>query len=296
MKRISLFLMILAFQSFYLHVIPRGGETGWRNPLALNGSGIGRAVSRWLTDQADIAFHSGAKSSEAVEEDVGPIVKSFNPLGAQVDRLANRLSLTYAARHSSGRISPAQARQSLQRTEFWLRTAFELDPSNFRAYDAYYNFLTVDVRETEFGKVDVPYYSGTQQDRHDRALAITRRASESFRLKGVDPEQYLGAALAWLNYQQLLAPDIKQVRQGGRARREYIRVSEDAARHMTELLAQAEVIHQKREKTGEWQSRSQERQVDYTTTLHFIASLRTALERSIEREKRALSLESASTT
>jgi len=119
------------------------------NWMALDGSGFGRALSRAGVSKADVSWHHGLV--------FGRPNRAYNPLSRWLDagmnslgfggRLAYRPVALYPIR-------PFEVREVLRTTERRLRTAFDLDPGNYRAFAAYLFFLNNEISESEFGSAE----------------------------------------------------------------------------------------------------------------------------------------------
>src|SRR6516165_7636074 len=137
------------------------------NIFALRESGLGRMASRAMTKDADRSWHHGLTApSQAL---------ASNPLSRWIDQ--GVVSLGFQGRlayrpPSKFPIRPSEVREVLAKTEKDLSTAFTLDPGNYEAYDAYIMFLTTQIRETEFGSMDVQKEEGDDAPKvqqHDKA-------------------------------------------------------------------------------------------------------------------------------
>jgi hypothetical protein len=116
------------------------------NPFAIKESGTGRSLSRVLSEEANTAFHHGLFER-------GPR-RAANALSGWLD--ADIASLGFPGRLKYRPVAqfplkPFEVKQALEQTEKNLRFAFELDPGNYTAYDAYQFFATTEVVQTEFG-------------------------------------------------------------------------------------------------------------------------------------------------
>lgn len=119
------------------------------NWLALNGSGFGRALSRAAVGKADESWHHGLVFSRPD--------RAYNPLSRWLDAGMN--SLGFAGRLAYRPVAiypirPFEVREVLRTTERRLRTAFDLDPGNYRAFAAYLFFLNNEVKQSEFGRAE----------------------------------------------------------------------------------------------------------------------------------------------
>lgn len=114
------------------------------NPLGLKGSWAARWLSRTLTDQADDAYHGGAKH----DVKFSPVT----PLGKLVERVVG-------GRGEDGRTgrqrSDEQAQLAYaQSVRNWLQFARDIDPSNFNSFFVYHNWLVEGFAEVEVGGND----------------------------------------------------------------------------------------------------------------------------------------------
>jgi hypothetical protein len=119
------------------------------NFLALNGSAFGRALSRAGVSDADQSWHHGmvfSRPNRAYNAFSQWLDAGMSSLGFQ-GRLAYRPVAQYPIR-------PFEVREVLRTTERRLRTAFDLDPGNYRAFAAYMFFLNNEVKESEFGSAE----------------------------------------------------------------------------------------------------------------------------------------------
>jgi hypothetical protein len=118
------------------------------NPFAIKESGIGRTLARALTEEANTSYHHG------LFEHRPPT--STNPLSRWLD--TGNVSLGFQGRLHYRPVEqyplrPFEVKQALEQAEKNLRLAFELDPGNYTAYDAYLFFLTNEVTQTEFASM-----------------------------------------------------------------------------------------------------------------------------------------------
>jgi hypothetical protein len=131
------------------------------NPWALKESGLGRTLSRALTEEANTSYHHGLFERRPPT--------STNPLSHWLDTGSVALGfqgrLTYRPIEQYP-LRPFEVKQALEQVEKNLRLAFDLDPGNYTAYDVYFFFLTNEVSETEFASM-----SGTQLKDDDDASA-----------------------------------------------------------------------------------------------------------------------------
>jgi hypothetical protein len=126
--------------------IPAGAPR-W-NPLAIKESGFGRTLARALTEQANASYHHGLLERKP------PM--STNPLSHWLD--AGSVALGFQGRLKYRPVEqyplrPYEVKEALEQVEKNLRLAFELDPGNYTAYDAYFYFLTNEVTQTEFASL-----------------------------------------------------------------------------------------------------------------------------------------------
>lgn len=117
--------------------------------MALNGSGFGRALSRAGVSRADESWHHGLVFNRPN--------RAYNPFSRWLDSGMN--SLGFAGRLAYRPVAlypirPFEVREVLRTTERRLRTAFDLDPGNYRAFAAYLFFLNNEVKESEFGSAE----------------------------------------------------------------------------------------------------------------------------------------------
>ena len=118
------------------------------NPLALKESGIGRTLARVLTEEANTSYHHGLFEHRAPT--------STNPLSHWLD--TGNVALGFQGRLKYRPVEqyplrPFEVKQALEQVEKNLRLAFDLDPGNYTAYDAYLFFLTNEVTQTEFASM-----------------------------------------------------------------------------------------------------------------------------------------------
>jgi len=263
-----------------------------KNPMAILGSGLGSGLSRWLTDVADSAYHHGSDEKDDDEKDgsEGGVQKkvadtlNHRPLSAPIDHLAKQLSVFTALQAMEGRVPQGAVRQALQRAEFWERAAFELDPGNYRAYEAYLLLLTTDINKTEFGALLTPQYSAAEkQARKKMAIDISEIALASYRLRGSDIEQYLGAASTWFNLLDLQAPYyLKDAKP--QEMKEFLRLSERCLPKMREMLDSAKRVMEQNIASGQFAKLSDERQKDIQTGIYMLERLYDAAMKQYSRE------------
>src|ERR1700740_2112490 len=116
------------------------------NPFAIKESGFGRSLSRIFTEQANTAYHHGLLA-------IGQ-PRVANPFSRWLDAGNNALGFEGRLKYrpvNNYPLKPFEVKQALQQAEKNLRLAFELDPGNYAAYDAYQFFLSTEVTQTEFG-------------------------------------------------------------------------------------------------------------------------------------------------
>jgi hypothetical protein len=262
------------------------------NMFALRESGLGRMASRAMTKDADRAWHHGLTAP------IQP--QASNPLSRWIDQgvfslgFQGRLAYRPASKFP---IRPCEVVEVLAKTEKDLSTAFMLDPGNYEAYDAYVLFLTTQIRETEFGSMDVQKQedndtsSVKSDDKKDdggdddddfaavqrfrkweeqeqcrrnlRAVSVTDYAISRFAPKETDPERHLGLAMVYYNRFALLAPDIPSRKSSFVARQLFHTQALQTAEKMKNCLQNAQTRQQGMIESGVWQSRSEARLSDY---------------------------------
>jgi hypothetical protein len=119
------------------------------NPFALKESGFGRTLARVLTEQANTSYHHGLLEGKP------PV--STNPFSHWLDAGENSLGFQGRLKYrpiDQYPLRPYEVKQALEQVEKNLRLAFELDPSNYTAYDVYFFFLTTEVTQTEFASME----------------------------------------------------------------------------------------------------------------------------------------------
>ena len=266
-------------------------ETARWNMLALRESGLGRTASRAMTKEADVSWHHGLTAPKQVQ--------TSNALSHWIDQ--GVVSLGFQGRlayrpPSKFPIRPSEVREVLAKTEKDLSTAFTLDPGNYEAYDAYIMFLTTQIRETEFGSMDVQKEEGPkasvkaddkkdaggdddddlaavqrfrkweekeQRQRNLRAVAVSDYALSRFTPKETDPERHLGLAMVYYNRFALLAPDVPSRKSSFIARRLFETQALHTAEKMQKCLQNAQSRQQSMIASGVWQNRSDARLSDY---------------------------------
>ena len=134
------------------------------NPLALKESGFGRTLARVLTEEANTSYHHG------LFEHKPPI--NTNPLSRWLD--GGNVALGFEGRLKYRPVTqyplrPYEVKQALEQVEKYLRLAFELDPSNYTAYDVYFFFLTNEVTQTEFASLAGAQLKDEDDDSSDPA-------------------------------------------------------------------------------------------------------------------------------
>jgi hypothetical protein len=266
-------------------------ESARWNMFALRESGLGRMASRAMTKDANSSWHHGLIEPKQVQ--------GSNPLSHWIDQ--GVLSLGFQGRliykpTSKFPIRPFEVREALAKTEKDLSTAFTFDPGNYEAYDAYVMFLTMQIRETEFGSMDSQkqeddntseeevdkagsssdddddfaavqrfrkWAEEEQRRRNSRAVSVTDYAISHFAPKETDPERHLGLAMVYYNRFALLAPDIPSRKSSFMARRLFETQALQTAEKMKECLLFAQSCQQDMIASGVWQNRSQARLDDY---------------------------------
>ena len=242
------------------------------NPFGIVGSGLGRTFCRLLTDQANTAFHYGIPepSHSATPTALSEFMEKMNS------------SCIPIARRSPP--NNAETLAALRRAEYLLKTAFDLDPSYYPAYEIYFFFLTENPR-----KADGDAWRGAESYRSDlqsdtaglsigrsehqgrllKALLITHKALASYRLD--DPEQSVDAALAVYNQYSLLAPQDRS-----KNKDDSLRLKKKAAAEMAVLLDNAREKLKQKQWDHEWE-RSPSRKADYAKDYRFASRLRAVL-------------------
>jgi hypothetical protein len=268
------------------------------NWLALDGSGFGRALSRAGVGKADESWHHGMV--------FGRPNRAYNPFSKWLDAGMN--SLGFAGRLAYRPVAlypirPFEVREVLRTTERRLRTAFDLDPGNYRAFTAYLFFLNNEVKESEFGSVEpadrrpgaapeeaVNDNNGTRdadgddadgdddfetavklkswtgrnrQQRLLRAFAITNQALESVTGKDQDPERHLNRAMVIYDRFMLLAPSVESRKASLFARWLFETQATDALSQMRQELGKAQLCLEHQLQSGVWKRRSTARQSDF---------------------------------
>jgi hypothetical protein len=264
------------------------------NPFAIKESGIGRTLSRVLSEQANTAFHHGLFVQ-------GPL-RVANPLSSWLD--SGVASLGFPGRLKYRPIDrfplkPFEVKQALDQVENKLRLAFELDPGNYIAYDVYQFFLTTAVRQTEFGTTTDQQSANTGGDalkmfgkwegkelerRHQRAIEITETAIRKFR-QSQDPERYLTGAVMWYNRFMLLAPDVAARRASVEARKQFESLGFETLQKMQFYLNGAKQCQAKLTAKGLWQIRPEPRREDYETTFQFVNAVARGLSQALENNR-----------
>ena len=266
------------------------------NWLALNGSGFGRALSRAGVGKADESWHHGLVFRRPD--------RAYNPFSRWLDAgmnslgFAGRLVYRPAALYP---IRPFEVREVLQTTERRLRTAFNLDPGNYRAFSAYLFFLNNELKESEFGSAEPadrlpgtadgagaapeqaanhgaeggddddfetavklkPWTGTNRQQRFLRAFAIINQALETVTDKDRDPERHLNRAMVIYDRFMLLALPIETRKASLFARCLFDTQAADALNQMHHELGKTRLCLQRQMRSGEWQRRSVARQRDF---------------------------------
>jgi len=268
------------------------------NPLAIKESGVGRTLARVLTEQANTSWHHG------LFEKRPPNIS--NPLSQWLDARNDGLGFHGRLKYRPVEqypLRPYEVKQAIDQVENHVRLAFELDPSNYIAYDVYLFFLTTNVTQTEFASVngtqlkdedddgkadakgDTQAKEGPQpekqttvfqqwadqegQRRHTRAIEITDEAIRKFRPNTPDPERFLTAAVMWYNRFMLLAPDTGERRESAEARRKFEEVGPPVLSKMTYYIQAAKNCQHDLERKGLWQA-IPERRAEFLRVLQLI--------------------------
>jgi len=122
-------------------------------------------------------------------------------------------------------------------------------------------------------------------EREVHALEISRLALRSYRLNGVDVEQYLGAALTWFNIGELTLPGPDLRRGNPTMSRDFIGKATPIVAAMQQLLTDAERARQHDIDSGLHAQLSAERHEDIAQSLHFIRELSKGTATVLQRER-----------
>ena len=297
-----------------------GDALRW-NPFAIKESGIGRSLSRVLSEEANTAFHHGLFEH-------GPR-RAANALSGWLD--AGVASLGFPGRLKYRPVAqfplkPFEVKQALEQTEKNLRCAFELDPGNYTAYDAYQFFLTTEVVQTEFGTttgkplattepdddydedddqpsarqragsnhdgrehkvaepVNAPGPSQEKERRNRLAIEITETAIRKFR-PSLDPERYVTGAIMWYNRFMLMAPDVAARQSSVEAEARFVSLGLPTLQKMQFYLDGAKHCQAELIARGLWQIRPEPRREDYEKVFQFVNALTRALSHALENSR-----------
>jgi len=239
--------------------------------MGLLGSGIGRTISRALTDSADQTFHFGMTEFPDVAQNTGVV------------GLLNRLNLSSTKTSSPKPPTAAESAAALRRTESLLSLAFNLAPSYYPAYTVYFLFLTERPRTghshaTESVGTAQPA-AWSQKDtgvRLKKAMEITKTALQSYRLS--DPEQSVAAALATYNEYMLAGFMSHNI-----SRKQMAALSQKTSDEMSLLLENARENVRREEWAGTWDYRSEARREDYATLFKFTQKIQETLDSTAKR-------------
>jgi hypothetical protein len=287
------------------------------NPFAIKESGFGRSLSRVLTEQANTAYHHGLFP--------GGQRRVANPFSRWLDAGNSSLGFEGRLRYrpiDKFPLKPFEVKQALQQAENKLRFAFELDPGNYTAYDAYQFFLTTEVTQTEFGtttggslqnvdgddddddqnkaagdknkagdqadekgvKMLAYRKEGGQKIGRQRAIEVTDKAIQKFR-PSEDPERYLTGAVMWYNRFMLMAPDVEVRRNSTNARQKFDSLGFQALQKMQFYLDGAKRCEADLIAKGLWQIRPEPRTKDYENVFQFVNALARALSQALENNR-----------
>lgn len=220
--------MLSLFLASYLTVTPGYSSLLNRpqNPLALNSSPYGMLLSSLLQQPINEAWHKGVEIHETKDEneevhddhdhkaehDAKAAVKSSHhheegdkceicdtaagrfgdrankSLLTSLSQMLGKLEKKHLTRTNPKPISPAHKLYIAQSIEKKLLLAYNLDPTNYAAYDAYYLFLTENV-VAGLGSAE----------KIKQAQLITQRTFELSNREKVNPLPALSAALATFN-------------------------------------------------------------------------------------------------
>jgi hypothetical protein len=158
------------------------------NPFAIKESGLGRTLARVLTEEANTSYHHGLFEHQPPT--------STNPLSHWLD--TGNVALGFQGRLHYRPVEqyplrPFEVKQALEQVEKNLRLAFELDPGNYAAYDAYLFFLTNEVTQTEFASM-----AGAQLKDDDDASegGYAQKPDDHGQRNGEEPQNGLPARTA----------------------------------------------------------------------------------------------------
>ena len=292
------------------------------NPFAIKESGLGRTLSRVLTEQANTAYHHGL--FELGER------RANNPLSRWLD--AGNSSLGFQGRLKYRPVDrfplkPFEVKEALEQAEKNLRFAFELDPGNYTAYDVYHFFLTTELTQTEFGtktgrrlenvdggdddgdhdqkgdkeqvssghdeggiheaeplKVLGDWQGKERERRQQRAIEITEEAIRKFR-PGMDPERYLTGAVIWYNRFMLKAPEVASRQASIDAQNRFESLGYPTLQKMQLYLGEATKCESDLKAKGLWEIRPLARRNDYEKVFQFISVLTRSLALALENNR-----------
>jgi hypothetical protein len=150
--------------------VPDGEK--WRGPAGVVDSHLTRTLSRMLSDQADDAYHGGAKHDIKF--------RPFTPFGRFVQGFVG--AREEEARKGRQKADSRAQRAYSQAVKKWLAFAFSIDPSNFNAFFIYYNYLAEDYADVEISDGGEP--EGGEVE--DESQATARYAQRVGRQAGND--------------------------------------------------------------------------------------------------------------
>jgi hypothetical protein len=292
------------------------------NPFALKESGIGRTLSRVLTEEANTSYHHGLFERKPPT--------STNPLSHWLD--AGTVALGFQGRLKYRPVEqyplrPIDVKEALEQVEKNLSLAFELDPGNYTAYDVYFFFLTNEISQTEFasmsgaqlkddddasadGETQKPdgraqaqataepanqkpdqkiedfhrWAEQERQRRQARAIQITEEAIRKFRPNTMDPERFLTAAVMWYDRFMLLAPDPGERQKSAEARKKFAEVGPPTLIKINFYLDAARTCQHDLEQKGLWQA-IPERRAEYLRVLQLIDRCAYTLSGALEHNR-----------
>jgi hypothetical protein len=290
------------------------------NPFAIKESGIGRTLSRVLTEKANSAYHHGL--FDLVEPRVA------NPWSRWLDAGNNTLGFWGRLKYrpiDRFPLKPFEVKAALDQAEKNLRFAFELDPGNYAAYDVYHFFLTTEITQTEFGTetgAPVANVDGDDDDddqkgdkqqagsgrdagkhqepaplkllgdwqgkererRHQRAIEINEEAIRKFR-PAMDPERYVAGAVMWYNRFMLMAPDVASRLASVDARKRFESLGIPTLQKMQFYLTEATKCESDLKAKALWETRPLARRNDYAKVFQFMSALTRSLSQALENNR-----------
>ncbi len=253
------------------------------NPFAIKESGLGRTLSRILTEQANTAYHHGLF---AVGER-----KVANPFSQWLDAGNNSLGFPGRLKYrpvDRFPLKPFEVKEALEQAEKNIRFAFELDPGDYAAYDVYHFFLTTELTQTEFGTESLNVlgdWQGKERERRrQRAIEITEQAIRKFR-PAMDPERYLTGAVIWYNRFMLMAPDVNSLQASVDARNRFDSLGFATLQKMQFYLGGATKCENDLKAKGLWETRPLPRRNDYAKVFQLMSALTHSLSLTLENNR-----------